>query len=93
MVDLNWMNVGSRDRFKVNPTTNRYSIGEGPVKAYNLFNLATVYQISQAVKFSLGLENLLNTSYYPSISQFYGNNTIYARGNGRRFNLAAAYSF
>lgn len=93
MVDLNWMNVGSRDRFKVNPTTNRYSIGEGPVKAYNLFNLATVYQISPAVKFSLGLENLLNTSYYPSISQFYGNNTIYARGNGRRFNLAAAYSF
>ncbi|MGY0035628.1 hypothetical protein [Pedobacter sp. NJ-S-72] len=58
-----------------------------------MFNLATVYQASKALRLSLGLENLLNTAYYPSISQFYGNNTVYARGNGRRFNLAAGYSF
>ncbi|MCX2451575.1 TonB-dependent receptor [Pedobacter sp. PLR] len=93
MVDLNWMNIGSRDRFKTNPTTNRYSIGEGPVKAYSLINLATAYQASKSLKLSLGLENLLNKTYYPSISQFYGNNTVYARGNGRRFNLAATYTY
>ncbi|WP_316840072.1 TonB-dependent receptor [Pedobacter gandavensis] len=93
MLDLNWMNIGSRDRFEVNPKTNRYSIGEGPVKAYSLFNLASAYQASKALKISLGLENLFNKAYYPSISQFYGNNNIYARGNGRRFNLALTYTY
>lgn len=92
-IDVNWMRVGNRDRFKPNATTGKYLIGEGPVKAYNLFNLATVYQASKALKLSLGLENLLNKAYYPSISQFYGNNAVYTRGNGRRFNLAAGYSF
>lgn len=92
-IDVNWMRVGNRDRFKPNATTGKYLIGEGPVKAYNLFNLATVYQASTALKLSLGLENLLNKAYYPSISQFYGNNSVYTRGNGRRFNLAAGYSF
>ncbi|MBB5645305.1 TonB-dependent receptor [Pedobacter cryoconitis] len=92
-IDVNWMRVGNRDRFKPNATTGKYLIGEGPVKAYNLFNLATVYQASKALKLSLGLENLLNKAYYPSISQFYGNNSVYTRGNGRRFNLAAGYSF
>lgn len=92
-IDVNWMRVGNKDRFKPNATTGKYLIGEGPVKAYNLFNLATVYQASKALKLSLGLENLLNKAYYPSISQFYGNNSVYTRGNGRRFNLAAGYSF
>lgn len=92
-IDVNWMRVGNRDRFKPNATTGKYLIGEGPVKAYNLFNLATVYQASKALKLSLGLENLFNKAYYPSISQFYGNNSVYTRGNGRRFNLAAGYSF
>ncbi|RAJ33013.1 TonB-dependent receptor [Pedobacter cryoconitis] len=92
-IDVNWMRVGNRDRFKPNAATGKYLIGEGPVKAYNLFNLATVYQASKALKLSLGLENLFNKAYYPSISQFYGNNSVYTRGNGRRFNLAAGYSF
>jgi iron complex outermembrane receptor protein len=91
-IDVNWMRIGNRDRFKPD-AKGKYLIGEGPVKAYNLFNLATVYQASKALRLSLGLENLLNKAYYPSISQFYGNNTVYARGNGRRFNLAAGYSF
>lgn len=91
--DLNWMRVGNRDHFEPSPKTGKYLIGEGPVKAYNLFNLAMGYQATKALKLNLGLENLFNKAYYPSISQFYGNNTIYTRGNGRRFNLAAGYSF
>lgn len=92
-VDLNWMRVGDRDRFKANATTGKYLIGEGPVKSYNLFNLAAVYQVTQPLKVSLGLENVLNETYYPSISQFYGSDINYVRGNGRRFNLALGYSF
>ncbi len=92
-VDLNWMRVGSRDRFKPNATTGKYLIGEGPVKSFDLFNVATVYQLSQSLKLSLGIENLMNKVYYPAISQFYGSNVNYVRGNGRRFNLAVGYAF
>jgi len=92
-LDLNWMHIGNRDHFKRDPKTNAYKLGEAPVKAYNLFNLAAAYQISQPLKVNLGIENVLNKTYYPSISQFYGNNANYVRGNGRRFNLAVGYTF
>lgn len=92
MVDLNWMHVGSRDRFKPN-ASGKYLIGEGPVKAFDLFNLAASYQFIQSLKVNLGVENLLNKNYYPSISQFYGSGINYVRGNGRRFNLAVGYVF
>lgn len=92
-VDLNWVHVGSRDRFKRNEKTGKYLIGEGPVKAYNLFNFAAAYKVNEALRLNLGIENLLNKSYYPSISQFYGSDINYVRGNGRRFNLAVGYAF
>lgn len=92
IVDLNWMRIGSRDRFKTN-SSGKYLIGEGPVKDFNLFNLAATYQASSALRVNLGMENLLNKNYYPSISQFYGSGINYVRGNGRRFNLSAGYSF
>lgn len=92
-LDLNWLRVGSRDRFRPNETTKAYKLGEAPVKSFDLFNLAATYQVVQSVRVNLGVENLLNKAYYPSISQFYGNNLNYVRGNGRRFNLSVGYSF
>lgn len=92
-LDLNWMRIGNRDRFEPNPKTNAYKLGEAPVKAYNLLNLATAYNISESLKLNLGIENVLNKTYYPSISQFYGTAANYIRGNGRRFNLALGYTF
>jgi iron complex outermembrane receptor protein len=92
-LDLNWLRVGNRDRFQPNATTKVYKLGEAPVKAFDLFNLAASYQLIQQLRFNLGIENLLNKTYYPSISQFYGNNLNYVRGNGRRFNLSVGYSF
>ncbi|ATP58868.1 ferric aerobactin receptor [Pedobacter ginsengisoli] len=91
--DLNWMRIGNRDRFEPNPKTNAYKLGEAPVKAYNLFNLAAAYQVSEPLKLNFGMENVLNKTYYPSISQFYGTGPNYIRGNGRRFNLAIGYTF
>lgn len=93
LIDLNWMRVGSRERFDVAPNTGKYVLGAGPVKANDLFNLAASYQIVKALKVNLGVENVLNKTYYPSISQFYGTDANYIRGNGRRFNLALGYSF
>jgi iron complex outermembrane receptor protein len=92
-LDVNWMRVGNREHFKANATTGKYLIGEGPVKAFNLFNLAASYQVSLPLKINVGIENVLNTSYYPSISQFYGSDINYVRGNGRRFNTTIGYSF
>ncbi|MCX2485119.1 TonB-dependent receptor [Pedobacter sp. MR2016-24] len=92
-LDLNWMRIGDRNRFSPNATTGKYLIGEGPVKAYNLFNLAASYQVTKPLKVNLGVENVLNKFYYPSISQFYGSNINYVAGNGRRFNLSVGYGF
>jgi iron complex outermembrane receptor protein len=92
-VDLTWMLVGSWYSFKPNQNTGVYLIGEGPVKAYDLFNFAAAYKVNEALRLNLGIENVLNKTYYPSISQFYGSGLNYARGNGRRFNLAVGYAF
>ncbi|SEN13741.1 iron complex outermembrane recepter protein [bacterium A37T11] len=91
-VDLNWMYIGNRDRFEPN-ASGTYAIGEGPIKSFNLWNLALGYKISTAFRANLGVENVFNTAYYPTHSQFYGNNNNYTRGNGRRFNLSVGYSF
>lgn len=92
LIDVNWMRIGNRDRFKPN-ASGKYLIGEGPVKAFDLFNLAAGYQLVSALKVNLGIENVLNKTYYPSISQFYGSGINYVRGNGRRFNLSVGYAF
>ncbi|WP_316811013.1 TonB-dependent receptor [Pedobacter heparinus] len=92
VIDVNWMRIGSRDRFKTN-ASGKYLIGEGPVEAFDLFNLAATYQFIPALKVNLGIENLMNKTYYPSISQFYGSGINYVRGNGRRFNLSVGYAF
>lgn len=90
--DLNWLYVGKRDRFAPNEK-GVYPIGEGPIESYNTFNLSLGYKITESLKADLGIENLLNTVYYPAIAQFYGTAIDYRRGNGRRFNLTVGYRF
>jgi iron complex outermembrane recepter protein len=86
------MLVGDRDLFQPN-AKGAYAIGEGPIKSFNLWNLATAYKVTDSIRVKLGIENLLNTDYYTTTSQFYGTNANYTRGNGSRFNLALGYSF
>lgn len=91
-VNLYWMHIGSRDLFK--PTASGvYALGEGPIKAFDLWNLSTSYKVTSQFLLNLGVENLLNTNYYPTTSQFYGSNANYTAGNGRRFNLSLGYRF
>ncbi|OUL62409.1 TonB-dependent receptor domain-containing protein [Flavobacterium sp. AJR] len=91
-VEIYWMYVGDRDYFKPN-AKGAYAIGEGPIHSFNLWNLATAYKVTDQIRVKLGIENLLNTDYYTTTSQFYGTNANYTRGNGSRFNLAVGYSF
>ncbi|OXG09110.1 iron complex outermembrane receptor protein [Flavobacterium araucananum] len=91
-VELYWMLVGDRNLFQPN-AKGAYAIGEGPIKSFNLWNLATAYKVTDSIRVKLGIENLLNKDYYTTTSQFYGTNANYTRGNGARFNLALGYSF
>lgn len=91
-VELYWMLVGDRDLFKPN-AAGAYAIGEGPIHSFNLWNLATAYKVTDRIRVKLGIENIFNTDYYTTTSQFYGTNANYTRGNGSRFNLALGYSF
>jgi len=91
-VELYWMYVGDRDVFKPN-AKGAYAIGEGPIHSFNLWNLASAYKVTDSIRVKLGIENIFNTDYYPTTSQFYGTNANYTRGNGTRFNLALGYSF
>ena len=91
-VELYWMYVGDRDLFQPN-AKGAYAIGEGPIHSFDLWNLATAYKVTERIRVKLGIENLFNTDYYPTTSQFYGTNANYTRGNGTRFNLALGYSF
>lgn len=91
-IDFNWMYIGDRDRFEANPN-GTYAIGEGPIKSFNLWNMAAGYKITDALRASIGIENIFNTTYFPTHSQFYGNNNNYTRGNGRRFNFTLGYGF
>ncbi|WP_372636233.1 TonB-dependent receptor domain-containing protein, partial [Fodinibius sp.] len=57
------------------------------VNAYTLFDLTSSYELPFG-SFSLAVENLLNTDYYPAISQWAGAafGTGYAKGPGARVN-------
>ncbi|REG98415.1 TonB-dependent receptor domain-containing protein [Flavobacterium aquicola] len=91
-VELYWMYVGDRDYFTAR-SNGTYALGEGPINSFNLWNLVTAYKLTDQLRIKLGIENLLNTAYYPTTSQFYGSNSNYTRGNGTRFNLSVGYNF
>ena len=90
------LHTGSRDRFV--PTTNpatgvsQYEEGEGPVKPITLLSLQGNYRLG-AFTLGLGVENLLNTSYYPIQSQLVARDAEYTQGNGRMITLSLGYRF
>ncbi|WP_257669965.1 TonB-dependent receptor [Parapedobacter tibetensis] len=89
---LNWVYTGSRDRFE--PRANgTYANSEGPITSVNLLNFSAMYRISSKILIGLGVENLLNTAYYPVVSQYRGIDAEYVRGNGASVNVNLSYSF
>ena len=81
---------GSRSRF--NPATNgTYAYAQGPVSTYTLVNFSGSYQLTPKAGLSVGVENLLNTDYYPAISQWAARAADYIKGTGRRGVLTLTY--
>lgn len=89
---LFWVYTASRDRF--DPRSNGlYANSEGPVKPVSLLNLSANYRINTKWSAGLGVENLLNTSYYPVVSQYRAIDAEYVRGNGATMSLNVSYRF
>lgn len=85
-LNLQWIYSGSRDHFK--PKSNgAYGFGEGPVSSFNIFNLTAGYRFTEKISANVGVENLLNTTYYLPIAYWYGTNANYVRANGARYQL------
>jgi iron complex outermembrane receptor protein len=89
---LFWVYTGSRDRFDVR-STGLYANSEGPVKPVSLFNLSAGYRFNSKWSAGLGVENLLNNSYYPVVSQYRAIDAEYVRGNGATMSLNVNYNF
>lgn len=89
---LFWVYTGSRDRFDVR-ANGLFANSEGDVKEVSLFNLSAGYRFSQKWSAGLGVENLLNNSYYPVVSQYRAIDAEYVRGIGATMSLNLNYSF
>ena len=91
-LNLNWVFTGDRDRFEPR-STGLYANSEGPVNSVSLINLSASYKIKTKLLLGLGVENLLNTAYYPVVSQYRAIDAEYVRGNGAMINLNLSYSY
>ncbi|WP_345161290.1 TonB-dependent receptor [Pontibacter saemangeumensis] len=91
-LNLQWIYSGERDRFEQNEKGG-YSSGEGPVKAFDIFNLAASYQATDKLSLNLGVENLLDKAYYLPQAYWYGRDDNFTRANGARFQLGLSYNW
>lgn len=91
-LQLSWLNTGSRDRFQKNEN-GKYNNSEGPIKTVNLVNLSGSYMFNDNWTLSLGVENLLNNYYYPTVSQYRALDAEYVLGNGMTTSLNLQYKF
>lgn len=91
-LQLSWVNTGCRDRFELN-SKGKYNNSEGPIKTVNLVNLSTNYTFNSNWSLSLGVENLLNNYYYPTVSQYRALDTEYVLGSGMSTSLNLQYRF
>lgn len=91
-LQLYWLYSGSRERFEAN-VQGKYKNSEGPVKDISLFNIASTYTLNKSWKFSVGIENLFNKTYYPVVSQYRALDADYIRGNGMQANITMQYNF
>lgn len=90
-VNLYYVYTGKRDRFNKNDK-GLYNEGEGVVKSISLFNLTAGFKY-KTISYGLGIENLLDKTYYTSSSMLMARDDEYARGNGRVIHLNLEYRF
>lgn len=91
-VQVSWVNTSCRNRFE--PASNgKYKNSEGPISTVNLLNLSANYAFNSKWSISLGVENLLNNYYYPTVSQYRALDAEYVLGSGMTSSLNLHYNF
>ncbi|MDH5825996.1 TonB-dependent receptor [Sphingobacterium faecium] len=91
-LQLFWVHTGSRDRFMRNDK-GKYNNSEGPIKNVDIFNISGNYRLNKYWNIGLGIENLFNTSYYPTVSQYRALDAEYVKGSGTVTSLNLHYQF
>ncbi|GEC72926.1 TonB-dependent receptor [Flavobacterium flevense] len=91
-LQLSWVNTGCRDRFELN-SKGKYNNSEGPIATVNLVNFAGSYSFNKNWSLNLGIENLLNNYYYPTVSQYRALDAEYVLGTGMTTTLNLRYKF
>ena len=87
------LHTGRRARFApATPGGNDYQEAEGPVQPITLVSGQASYALGHFT-LGVGVENLLNTSYYPVQSQLVARDAEYVQGNGRMTTLSLSYRF
>lgn len=92
-VGLDMMHVFEQDRFPANPTTGLFVYGEGRIPEYTVFNLKSSYDVNKSWKLSLGVENLLNKTYQPSIAWWGARDSDFINALGMRGTFMIEYKF
>ncbi|MBB2949590.1 TonB-dependent receptor domain-containing protein [Sphingobacterium sp. JUb56] len=91
-LQLFWIHTGARDRFALNDK-EKYNNSEGPISNVDLFNLSGNYNLNKNWKIGFGIENIFNTSYYPTVSQYRALDAEYVKGSGTVTSLNLHYQF
>ncbi|MNY01300.1 Vitamin B12 transporter BtuB [compost metagenome] len=91
-LQLFWIHTGARDRFALNDK-GKYNNSEGPISNVDLFNLSGNYKFNKNWRIGLGIENLFNTSYYPTVSQYRALDAEYVKGSGMVTSVNLHYQF
>ncbi|MGA6118546.1 TonB-dependent receptor [Sphingobacterium anhuiense] len=91
-LQLFWIHTGARDRFALNDK-GKYNNSEGPISNVDLFNLSGNYNLNKNWKIGFGVENIFNTSYYPTVSQYRALDAEYVKGSGTVTSLNLHYQF
>lgn len=92
-VGLDMLHAFEQNRFEPNAKTGLYVYGEGKVPEYTVFNFRSSYEVSQNWKVSLGIENLFNKMYQPSIAWWSARDSEFVNSLGMRGTFMIEYKF
>nr|WP_314490865.1 TonB-dependent receptor [uncultured Chryseobacterium sp.] len=81
-----------RDRFQPD-ATGRYREGEGPVNDFGLFNFQGSCKLTRFATAGLGIENILNKTFFTPTSMFTARDAEYVHGNGRYFTISFSFTY
>lgn len=92
-VGVDMLHSFRQNRFDPNAKTGLYAYGEGHVPDYTVFNLKASYEVNNNWKVSLGVENILNRVYQPSIAWWAARDSDFTNSLGARGTFMIEYKF